>query len=143
MEHIVTIITSAVTTSVMVTVLAFVLRSWIGTRIEQSIKHEHDVRLENFRRDMMVKDRAALLADLLAEWISWPEDRTKLNRLTFEAFLWLPPEIAEDLSRCLANEPEAPGVRAIIGEARKFLLGRDDTLDPQMLNIFPPKSGKT
>jgi hypothetical protein len=140
MHPAVTAVIGAATTSVVLTpVLAFLLRTWIGARIEQSIKHTYDVQLENMRQDIAVKNRAALVSDLLSEWLSRPEDRTRLNRLTFEAFLWLPPDIADALSRRLANTPDAPDVRSIISDVRKYLLGRNDTLDPQKVIIFPPQ----
>lgn len=143
MHPAVTAVISAATTSAVLTpVLAFLLRTWIGARIEQSIKHTYDVQLENLRQEVAVKNRAALVSDLLSEWLSRPEDTTRLNRLTFEAFLWLPPDIADALSRRLANTPDAPDVRSIIGDVRKHLLGRDDTLDPQKVNVFPPRRTK-
>jgi hypothetical protein len=93
--------------------------------------------MEIIRQDTVVRNRAALVADLIAEWLSHPKDTTKLNRLTFEAFLYLPQGIAEDLGKCLALRADAPDVRTLIGEVRKHLLGADDEFDPQQINIFP------
>ena len=133
---VITAVTTAVTTSVVLAFLAFIIQKWIGTRIEQSVKHSYDVHLERFREDIAVKHRAALVAELLSEWLSHPSDPTRLNRLTFEAFLWLPQDIAEDLSKRLANQPGAPDVRTLIGQVRKHLLGKSDLFDAQKVNIF-------
>jgi len=139
MSQVITAIISAITASVvLIPILVFILQKWISVRIEQSIKHEYDVRLEGIRQDIAVKNRAALVADLLSEWLSRPDDSTKLNRLTFEAYLWLPSDIANDLSRRLENRADAPDVRTLLGQARKHLLGANDTFDPQMINIFDP-----
>jgi len=113
MSEVLKAVISAITTSsVLALALAFILKKWIGARIEKSIEHAYNVRLEGIREDIAVKNRAALVADLLSEWLSRPKDSTKLNRLTFEAYLWLPRNIADDLSR-------------------------GDTFDPQKINIFP------
>jgi hypothetical protein len=119
-------ISAIITLAVLIPILLFIMKKWISARIEQSIRNSYEV-----------KNRAALVADLLSEWISHPQDRTRLNRLTFEAFLWLPQGIAEELSKRLANEIDAPDVRAIIIQVRRHLLGANDDLDPQKVNIFP------
>jgi len=138
MSEVLKAVISAITTSsVLALALAFILKKWIGARIEKSIEHAYNVRLEGIREDIAVKNRAALVADLLSEWLSRPKDSTKLNRLTFEAYLWLPRNIADDLSRRLANQADAPDVRTLLGQVRKHLLGQGDTFDPQKINIFP------
>ncbi|MEA3238836.1 MAG: hypothetical protein U9Q94_03525 [Candidatus Bipolaricaulota bacterium] len=132
------IISAGITSSMLAVALAFLLKKWLAARIEKSIEYAYNVRLERIREDIAVKNRAALVADLLSEWLSRPKDSTRLNRLTFEAYLWLPSDIADDLSRRLANQPDAPDVRTLLGQVRKHLLGVGDSFDPQKINIFPP-----
>jgi hypothetical protein len=143
-----TAVTAIVTASAAVVIwshiLFFMLRKWIGAQIEQSIKHSHDLHLEKVREEISIKNRAVLVADLLSEWLSCPQDNTRLNRMTFEAFLWLPQGIAEDLSKRLTNLPGAPDIRTPIGQARKRLIGGSDGFDPEKVIIFPPRgAGKT
>lgn len=59
----------------------------------------------------------------------------KLNLLTFEAFLWLPDEILEDLSAVLSHSPDAPDVRQVLSKVRKHLLGSTN-LGPEKFIIF-------
>ena len=104
-------------------VVGLLARNWIAVRLSQSVRHEYDSKLEQLRRDMAIRDRAALVAELIAEWGSNPEDRKHLNRLSYEAFLWLPSDIARDLSMCFSKQEGAPTAKEIVGKVRKHLLG--------------------
>ncbi len=84
MTQTITAVISAITTSTVLTpILALILQKWVGARIEKSIEHAYDVKLERIREDIAVKNRAALVAELLSEWLNRPKDSTRLNRLTF------------------------------------------------------------
>lgn len=65
----------------------------------------------------------------------------KLNLLTFEAFLWLPDEILEDLSAVLSHSPDAPDVRQVLSKVRKHLLELTN-LGPGKLIIFKDDASK-
>ena len=111
-------------------------KQWIATRLIQSVRHEYDTKLEEIRRDMAVRDRASLVAELIAEWGSNPNDPKKLNRLTYEAFLWLPAGIARDVSMCFSKQPDAPTPKEILVRVRKHLLGPGDDLAPDVILHF-------
>ena len=55
------------------------------------------------------REKAALVAELLAEWVSFPEDKRKLNQLLWEATLWLPEKEAKELNDlCLLYTSPSP-----------------------------------
>ena len=74
----------------------------------------------------------------MAEWIRDTDklDYHRLNQLSFQAFLWLPQDLARDVSNTLANKPGADSVRTIIQKVRKHLLDKKDDLDPNLINVF-------
>jgi hypothetical protein len=89
-------------------------------------KHRLQKKIEDDKVRQQIRFKAELIAELLAVWISYPEDLTKLNQLSFQAFLWLPDDIALDLSNLLAKTNDAKSVPVIIAEVRKHLLGPTD-----------------
>ena len=80
---------------------------------KQSLQGE----LEAEKTRQQIKFKAELIAELLAEWISNPTELTKLNQLSYLAFLWLPDDIALDLSALLSKTKSARSVpRCIVPE---------------------------
>ncbi|MDR6228255.1 hypothetical protein QE444_000612 [Pseudomonas sp. SORGH_AS199] len=136
--------------------IGFLGKTQIENRLRASIEHEYSKDLEcikdeiirdqvkaieELKREIQIRDRAAKIADLLSEWFSCPESRKKLNLLTFEAFLWLPDEILEDLSAVLSHSPDAPDVRQVLSKVRKHLL-EPTNLGPGKLIIFKDDASK-
>lgn len=122
-------------------------RIWLKSAIEQSVKHQTDVLLEKIkqanaisfekdRRDHELRMKSALLAELMAEWMSTPQDRKKLRQLTNEAFLWLPQGLAKELSKVLSHDPSTIGYRNFMKKVRVHLLGDDDGLEPGDIITF-------
>ena len=109
---------------------------WFKFRLQYSIKHECDKNIEKYNNELESRKKAELIAELLSEWLSFPNAQTKLNKLTFEAFLWLPDEIAKDLSNLLAHEEDAPEVRKILLKIRKYLLNENTNLESKEIIIF-------
>ena len=138
-DFLITTLSATVSTSVLLAALGLIFRKWIVTRIEHSIKHEYDIQLEKLKDDLAVRSRAALVGELLAEWLSHPDDRKYMNRLTFEAFLWLPEDIAKDLTKLLSLQPNHPSVRDVIIKVRTHLLGNPDGLTAPEVIVFPKK----
>jgi len=132
---------------VFIAIVVIVGRVWLKATIEQSVKHESDVLLEKIkqanaisievdRRNHEVRMKSALLAELMAEWMSTPQDRKKLRQLTNEAFLWLPQELAKELSKVLSHDPSTIGYRNFMKKVRVHLLGDDDGLEPSDIITF-------
>ena len=116
---------------------AFLLRTWISVRITNSIKSEYDRQLELYKRELDRKQKIEVVSELLAEWIRYApgepmpkEYRTRLNKLSFEASLWLPTELASELGKVLQQRKDAKSTLEILLLARKLLLDDDSlTLD--------------
>lgn len=130
-----TLLSSALGATGGVAVLAFICKPWLEARIQQSVKHEYDLKIEKVRESSLVKAKAQLIAELFAEWLSYPDDQRRLNQLTLEAFLWLPEDILRDLSDLLAHVPGAPNARELIVRVRAHLLGAS-SLPPNEVIIF-------
>src|SRR5689334_16071302 len=83
--------------------LQSVLALWLKSRLENSIKHESDKKLEAFRFEMKAREQAARVAELFSEARDGdvnltPERAKKLNRLSWELSLWLPADSVRDLT---------------------------------------------
>jgi hypothetical protein len=84
-----------------------------------------------YESDQRRRERAQLVAELFAEWKSTPvdgdpmhaEQRKRINQLSFEATLWLPEEIAIELSKVLQHDPTALNQLELLLRVRKLLSG--------------------
>ena len=122
------ILTSATITSIFI--------AWFKFRLQYSIKNEYDKNLEKFKSELEAKKKAELIAELLSEWLTFPKEQKHLNKLTFEAFLWLPDNIAKDLSNLLAHAEDSPNMRDVLLSVRKHLLNKESTLASNDIIIF-------
>lgn len=118
----------------------FVGRVWLKSTVESAVKHEYDVMLETIKnanvaaleqqkRQHEIKMKSVLIAELMSEWVTIPQDRKRLRQLTNEAFLWLPSDLATELSKVLAHREDALDYRLFMDKMRKYILGKDDQLD--------------
>ena len=118
----------------------FVGKNWLERKIQYAVKNGYDLSLEKFKnenvrsneeqkRQYEIRMRSELIAELMAEWVSHPQDMKRLRQLTNEAFLWLPSELATELSKVLSHKPDAIDYRELMVRIRKHLLGADDELE--------------
>jgi hypothetical protein len=139
--EIISFLIGSITTTALLAIAAFLSKTWIEKRIEFSIQHDYDKKLSNYETEKEIRLRAELIAELMSEWINTDKaDVVKLNELTFKAFLWLPAELATDLSNTLSHKPGADDLRTIICKVRKHLLGNDDKLKNHEVIVFPKKT---
>lgn len=131
LESVLSSVLAAITT---VAVLTFLGKSWIEARLKASIEQEYKKQFEFFKRELDQKQRVELVADLLAEYMKTPygepvtrEQRTMLNKLSLQASLWLPSELAIELSKRLQNQPDAKTTSDLILIARRELTGDTST----------------
>jgi hypothetical protein len=123
-----TVIASIVASTISFAIVAFLARTWIEARLKSSIEHEYKKQFELFQRQLDRQQKVELVAELLAEFIKIPagevvprEQRHLLNRLSFQSTLWLPPELAVQLSKRLQNHPDAKSAFELILLARHLL----------------------
>jgi len=118
----------------------FLFKEKFKSIIKYSVKHIYDKKLEDYKKEEVVRQKAILIADLLSEWMTRPigsKDRKRLNQLSLEAFILLPKDIAEMLSKRLLNEDDAVNSRNIAAEVRKLILGANEVIDPSDIILFP------
>lgn len=124
-----------------VAILGFVVyisRSWIIERLKASIKHEYDLKMLEVESQKEIRLKGEIVAELLAEWIrkGGKLDYHQLNKLSFQAFVWLPKELAEELSNSLAHRPGSQDVRTLIKNVRTYLQGEDDGFKAKDVIVF-------
>ncbi len=86
--------------------------------------------------DLRKREQAAIIASLFAEWIDRPEEKKELNRLTWEATLWLPDGLAKEVNQRLANEPTAKNTKEILVDIKGLIQGRKSSLNPSDIVHF-------
>lgn len=95
---------------------------WIKLLVAEIVKLKYAKKLEEYKYEVEKRKKVEMVARLLAHWLSLPEQQEELNRLTFECFLWLPDDIAQDLSSLLAHERENEvSVRSVLNKIRRHL----------------------
>jgi hypothetical protein len=63
-------------------------------------------------------------------------DYARLNQLSFQAYLWLPANLARDLSDTLSKKDGSDDLRAILRKIRLHLLGANDNLEALHVVVF-------
>jgi len=118
--------------------IGYISRNWIVERLKASIKHEYDLKMLEVESQREIRLKGEVVAELLAEWIrkNGKLDYHQLNRLSFQAYLWLPKELAEDLSNSLAHQKGSKDVRSLLKEIRSYLQGEDDGLASKHVIVF-------
>lgn len=117
----------------------FLMATWFKSRIESSIKHEYDKQLEEIKAALNFnskkREESALVAELLAEWVSRPEKHKTVNKLLWEASLWLPDKEAKELNNLLAHEGDITTKQMLV-EIRKIIQGCETTVTADDLTSF-------
>lgn len=129
---------SSVSTISILAIIGYIFREWFKTRLKASIKHEYDLKILEVQHQKEIRIKGEIVSELLAQWIRKDEtiDYHELNKLSFQAFIWLPKEIAEELSKSLAHEPGAQNLRVIIKKVRTYLQGTDDGFKSEDVIVF-------
>lgn len=140
-------------TSIIVSIIATLITSYLKekgknlatkedieeiTKKIESIKHDYNRQLEEFKQEQLIRYKAEIVAELIAEWLDKPEDIKRLNKLSFEAFIWLPDDICNELSKLLSHKSDAKPYRDVLIDTRKYLL-KETTLKAWEIINFPKK----
>ena len=138
MENFGIAILSAFSTISLSLVGVFIFRSWIIERLRWSIKHKYDMKILEVEHQKEIRLKGEVVAELFAQWIrkNGKLDYYELNRLSFQAFLWLPKDLAEELSECLSHTDDAKDIRTLLSEIRKYLHGSDDGFEAKNIIVF-------
>ncbi|MCU8291257.1 DUF3265 domain-containing protein [Vibrio vulnificus] len=136
METILISLFSSVTTASVLSLVAYLCRNWLIERLKASIKHEYDVKLENYKSEISRREKAALIAELVAEWTHDRESTKRLNQLLWELSLYLPSNLINDLNATISNDPEHKDIRQVLVEVRGYLLDGNDPLSYEQIRHF-------
>ncbi len=138
MQDLVMSLLGSTLTVAIIGIIVYIFRSWIIERLKLSIRHGYDLKMLEIERQKEIRLKCEIVAELLAEWIREDDkvDYYQLNKLSFQAFVWLPKELAEELSNSLAHEAGSPDVRTLIKKIRTHLQGEDDGFEAKRVVIF-------
>ncbi|WP_339605556.1 hypothetical protein [Vibrio sp. B1-2] len=128
----------SVSTVTLLAIVAYLCRSWLIERLKASIKHEYDLKMLEVESQKEIRLKGEIVAELLAEWIRKGQklDYHQLNKLSFQAFIWLPKDLAEELSNSLAQKPGSQDVRQLIKNIRTYLQDEDDGFKSKDVIVF-------
>lgn len=121
------------------TVLQFLLGIRIKSRLENSIKHEYDKVLEEYKYDIKVREQASKVWEYLAiarilKEDSSEEEYKKANQLSRELAMRLPSELYKKTTNAIVNPTEENNPLSAVIEVRKLLL-KDNAGDLTSDNI--------
>ncbi len=125
--------------AILIALFVFALKEWLKSSINAEYKKQHEI----FTRELDRKNKIEIVSELLAEWIKnnqktnmSSEYRTKLNRLSFESTLWLPPSLSKELAKTLQLEANAKNIFEILIMARKELIDDKEELTPKDITFW-------
>jgi len=140
------------------TLVQFLLATWIRSRIENSVKHEYDKNLENYKSSELQRQKAAMVAQLFAKWIKYGKDSEyklngeqlldryeELNKMSMEISLWIKDErLLEEIMKAFHWDDGAQDIRSLTGEVRKLILNdKKDSFNPQNIVLWTMKDKGT
>ena len=110
------------------------VKGWVEGAIDEHFKKAAEKR----QYTQQTRLKAELVAELMAEWVSAGADRKKLRELTNKSFLWLPKDIAMELSVLLSSKNTDIHIVDILSKVRAHLLGEEggEIFDPNNIVSF-------
>lgn len=136
MDTILISITSTLTTTVLISGLLYLCRNWLLERLKASIRHEYNIKLENYKSDISRREKAALIAELVAEWTHPRESTKRLNQLLWELSLYLPSAFVKDLNATISKEADCKPINDVLVNIRDYLLDGKDPIEPHQIRHF-------
>ncbi len=116
-------------------IIQFLSAIWIKSRLESSIKHEYDRKLEAFKEERELRHKAATVAEFLAEWTHERKDTKRLNQLLWELTLYLPSKHVKELKLCIQGSPDLTSSDLLVS-IRSYLLNDQDKIDANDVTFF-------
>jgi len=137
---------------VLLSLVQWLLANWIKERLEKSIQHEYDKKLEEYKFSQVTREKAEIIAQLFARWIKYGGNEEVLldkkglidyyeglNQMSLELSLWMPDkEILDDVMARLQNKEKSKDICSLIGQIRKLILdNKNDSFDPLNIILWP------
>lgn len=128
----------SVSTLTLLGIVAYLCKTWLITKLRGAIKFDYDLKMLEVESQKEIRLKGEIVAELLAEWIrnNGNLDYHQLNKLSFQAFLWLPKDLAKELSNSLDRKPGSLDVRQLIKNIRTYLQDEDDGFESRDVIVF-------
>ena len=132
-------------------IIQWLLSVWIKSRLEKSIQHEYDKKLEDYKFSQLQRQKAELIALFFAKWIKFSGEEQyllknnelieyyeDLNRMSLEISLWIKDEklLNSIMSLFKKQKKNTEDLRTLTGKVRKLILNCDD-FDSQNIILWP------
>lgn len=143
---------SALGLSVLICIVQWLLALWIKSRLETSIRHEYDKKLEDYKFSQLQRAKASLIADFFSKWTKYRGKEEEfldkkelcsyyeeLNKMSLEISMWLKDEnLLDEIMSLFGLKESAPDVRTLTGKVRKLILElEEDKFDSWKIVIWP------
>lgn len=130
---------------ILISLIQILCALWIKARLEGSIKHSYDKKLEDYRYEIKIRDQASKVAEYMElarhlKMDSPVEAYERANRLSWELAMWLPSEIYKCMAEALVNPSETNNPLEVVVAVRQLLL-RDNAGDLNSNNIMSHAPG--
>lgn len=135
-----------------ISILQLLLSIWIKSRLEKSIQHEYDKKLEEYKFLQTQRQKSEIVARFFAKWIKFrgkEQDilETKdllnyyedLNQMSIELSLWVVDEtILKDVMKRFQNDQQSKNIRQLIGQFRELILNiKNKDFDVNEITLWP------
>ncbi len=121
-----------------ISVVQFIASKWIIARINESIRHEYEKKLEEYKFEIVQREQASKIGELFAKWIKYKgkeketlndelgrEHFEKLNKLVCELAIWIKDEnLVREIMRTLSLDKDAHNYKEIVIKMREYILGK-------------------
>jgi hypothetical protein len=120
-------------------------------RLEKSIQHEYDKKLEDYKFQQLQRQKAETIARLFAKWIKYKGNEytyltkdelinyyEELNQMSFEISLWVKDEeILKDIMAKLQLKQGSKDIGTLLLQIRKLILTVESNLKPEEIVLWP------
>jgi len=135
-----------------IAIVQWLLSIWIKSRLEQSIRHEKDKQLEEYKFSLSKRDKVANIASFFSLWIKyrghekkWLEEKElieyyrELTKMSFELALWVDDEVLlKDVMKRLKNEDGSQDTIELLLKVRKLISeNKESTLGAEDITLWP------
>lgn len=119
----------------------------IKLRLENSIIHENQKQLEEYKYNIEVRKQASKVSEYLAlvrdlKETSSAEDYRRANQLSWELAMWLPDKIYKQMTSAIKSPNSLQNPLTVIIEVRKLLLKEPGKLTQNDVAHHAPGIGK-
>jgi hypothetical protein len=133
-------------------IIQWLLSIWIKSRLEQSIRHEYDKQLEEYKFSLSKRDKVANIASFFSLWIkyrgcerAWLDEKElieyyrELTKMSFELALWVDDEdLLKDVMRRLKNEDGAQDTVSLLLMVKKLISeNKEPDLKAEDITVWP------